>query len=98
MSLGETSARSRPHSKPKSWHTCIRRPRVFQIAWTASISVFVRDFDSVEVQEGAKVDGNLYVRRFEASYMDVAPIIIGKGADIRSGSVVYGGTSVGDHW
>ncbi|CAB1096155.1 unnamed protein product [Ectocarpus sp. CCAP 1310/34] len=69
-----------------------------KIAWTASISVFVRDFDSVEVQEGAKVDGNLYVRRFEASYMDVAPIIIGKGADLRTGSVVYGGTSVGDHW
>ncbi|CAM9561152.1 unnamed protein product [Ectocarpus sp. 13 AM-2016] len=68
-----------------------------KIAWTASISVFVRDFDSVEVQEGAKVDGNLYVRRFEASYMDVAPIIIGKGANIRTGSVVYGGTSVGDH-
>ncbi|CAM9741072.1 unnamed protein product, partial [Ectocarpus fasciculatus] len=68
-----------------------------KIAWTASISVFVRDFDSVEVQEGANVDGNLYVRRFEACHMDVAPIMIGKGADIRTGSVVYGGTSVGDH-
>ncbi|CAN0234873.1 unnamed protein product, partial [Ectocarpus sp. 8 AP-2014] len=68
-----------------------------KIAWTASISVFVRDFDSVDVQAGANVGGNLYVRRFEASYMDVKPIMIGKGADIRTGSVVYGGASVGDH-
>ncbi|CAN0057304.1 unnamed protein product [Ectocarpus sp. 6 AP-2014] len=68
-----------------------------KIAWTASISVFIRDFDSVDVREGAKVGGNLYVRRFEASYMDVAPIMIGKGADIGTGSVVYGGASVGDH-
>ncbi|CAB1103955.1 unnamed protein product [Ectocarpus sp. CCAP 1310/34] len=69
-----------------------------KIAWTASISVFIRDFDSVDVQEGAQVGGTLYVRRFEASYMDVAPIMIGKGADIGTGSVVYGGASVGDHW
>ncbi|CAM9690750.1 unnamed protein product, partial [Ectocarpus sp. 13 AM-2016] len=68
-----------------------------KIAWTASISVFIRDFDSVDVQAGANVGGNLYVRRFEASYMDVKPIMIGKGADIRTGSVVYGGASVGDH-
>ncbi|CAM9321295.1 unnamed protein product, partial [Ectocarpus sp. 13 AM-2016] len=68
-----------------------------KIAWTASISVFIRDFDSVDVREGAKVGGNLYVRRFEASHMDVAPIMIGKGADIGTGSVVYGGASVGDH-
>lgn len=60
--------------------------------------MFVRDFDSVDVQEGATVGGNLYVRRFEVSYMDVTPIMIGKGADIGTGSVVYGGSSVGDHW
>ena len=46
-----------------------------QIAWRASISVFVRDVDSLEVEEGTKVDGNLYVRRFEAFNMDVVPIL-----------------------
>ncbi|CAB1102299.1 unnamed protein product [Ectocarpus sp. CCAP 1310/34] len=69
-----------------------------KITWTTSISVFIRDFDSVDVQAGANVGGNLYVRRFEASCMDVKPIMIGEGADIRTGSVVYGGASVGDHW
>ncbi|CAM9346479.1 unnamed protein product [Ectocarpus sp. 12 AP-2014] len=68
-----------------------------KIAWTASISVFIRDFDSVDVQEGTRVGGNLHVRRFDASYMDVTPIMIGKGADIRTGSVVYGGASVGEY-
>lgn len=59
---------------------------------------FLREFDSIEIREGAVVEGELYARRFEASHMNVMPIVIGAGATVESGAVVYGGTSVGDRW
>lgn len=69
-----------------------------QVAWNAKIRVFLRDFDSLEIRAGATVGGQLYVRRFEASHMVVSPIVVGKGAKVRAGSVVYGGTFVGQNW
>lgn len=69
-----------------------------QVAWNAKIGVFLRDFDSLEIRAGASVAGQLYVRRFEASHMAVLPIVVGKGADVRTGSVVYGGTNIGQNW
>lgn len=77
----------------------IHTPRLLlQVAWSCSIGVFLRDFDALDIGPGAIVDGKLYARRFEASHMVVAPIIVGAGASIRSGSVVYGGTNVGPNW
>lgn len=69
-----------------------------QVAWSASVKVFLRDFDSIKIGEGAKVEGQLYARRFEASYMVAWPITIERGATIRGGSVVYGGARVGERW
>lgn len=68
------------------------------MAWTASVKSFLRDLDSIEISDGAKVDGSLYPRRFEASYMSVMPIVVGERATVGSGSVVYGGTDVGRDW
>eukprot|EP00903_Cladosiphon_okamuranus_P019463 g17897.t1 len=68
-----------------------------KVAWNAKIRVFLRDFDSLEIHAGATIGGQLYVRRFEASHMAVLPIVVGKGADISTGSVVYGGTKVGQN-
>lgn len=71
---------------------------IVAVAWSCSINLFLRDFDSLDIGPGAIVDGQLYARQFEASHMVVAPIVIGGGASIRDGSVVYGGTNVGPNW
>lgn len=55
----------------------------------------MRDFDIVDVREGATIEGRLYTRRFEVSSMVVLPIVIGQGAGIGSKAVVYGGTKIG---
>ena len=69
-----------------------------QIAWTASIQSFIRDFDMVDIRDSAVIEGQLYVRRFEASHMVVLPIVVGQRAQIRAGSVVYGGSKLGQNW
>lgn len=74
------------------------RRAFLQVAWSCSINVFLRDLDSLDIGPGAIVDGQLYARQFESSYMVVAPIIVGTGASIGRGSVVYGGTNVGPNW
>ena len=68
------------------------------MAWSASVSGLLREFDSIEIGEGAKVEGQLYARRFEASNMNVMRIVIGRGAVVGAGAVVYGGTDVGENW
>ncbi|CAB1113754.1 unnamed protein product [Ectocarpus sp. CCAP 1310/34] len=68
-----------------------------KVAWSASVKGFLREFDSIHIREGAEVAGELYARRFEASYMLVMPIVIGEGATVASGAVVYGGTNVGEY-
>lgn len=74
------------------------RCTINKISWTASINWFLRDFDVIDIGEKAVVSGHLYVRRFEASYMVVMPIIVGQEAQIRAGSVVYGGSKIGQNW
>lgn len=69
-----------------------------QVAWSASVKGFLREFDSIEIREGATVEGQLYARRFEASHMNVMPILVGTDATVASGAVVYGGTSIGERW
>lgn len=69
-----------------------------KISWTASINRFLRDFDVLDIREEAVVSGQLYVRRFEASHLVVMPIIVGQEAHIRAGSVMYGGSKVGQNW
>jgi len=69
-----------------------------QVAWSASIKVFLREFDSITIGEGAKVEGQLYARRFETSCMVTWPITIDQGAVIHGGAVVYGGAKVGKRW
>lgn len=52
----------------------------------------------VDIRDSAVIEGQLYVRRFEASHMVVLPIVVGQRAQIRAGSVVYGGSKVGQNW
>lgn len=69
-----------------------------QVSWTANIGAFLREIYSVNICAGATVDGQLYVRQFSASHMTISPITVGRRANAKSGSVVYGGTTVGEHW
>ncbi|CAM9909897.1 unnamed protein product, partial [Scytosiphon promiscuus] len=66
------------------------------VAWSASVKAFIRDFDCVDIRGGATVEGQLYARRFESSHMAVWPIRIGRRAVVGTGSVIYGGSRVGE--
>lgn len=68
------------------------------MAWTANVKGLLRDFDSLDIRDRATVEGELYARRFESSYMSIMPIVVGKKATVRAGAVIYGGTNIGDKW
>lgn len=68
------------------------------MAWTANIKGLLRDFDLLDIRDHATVEGELYARRFEASYMSIRPIVVGRKATVKAGAVVYGGTNLGDKW
>lgn len=70
--------------------------RLRQISWGASIQVFLRDFDLIDIGPGASVSGFLYTRKIEASSMTVLPISVGSGSEIGTRAVIYGGTTIGD--